>query len=58
MCFTKQDKLSKSAATKFSQLQKRDETNLGRNTPIFFNFFINKKGQDEVLQFIDDTNKL
>jgi len=59
MCFTKQDKLSKTelaknlAHYKKKMLQIWDEL-----PPIFLTSSAKKTGQEEVLQFIEETNKL
>lgn len=59
MCFTKQDKLSKSESIKnlagFKKVMKQIWEEL---PPVFLTSSVNKKGQDEVLQFVADTNKL
>ena len=59
MCFTKQDKLSKSEAAKnLANYQKEMKQIWEELPPIFLTSSTNKKGQDEVLQFVADTNKL
>lgn len=59
MCFTKQDKLSKSEAAKNLANYKKEMKQIWKELPpIFFTSSANKKGQDEVLKFVSDTNKL
>ena len=59
MCFTKQDKLSKSEAAKNLADYKKEMKQIWKELPpIFFTSSANKKGQDEVLKFVSDTNKL
>ncbi len=59
MCFTKQDKLSKSEAVKNLANYKKEMKQMWEELPqIFLTSSVNKKGQDEVLQFVSDTNKL
>ena len=59
MCFTKQDKLSKSAAAKNLANYKKEMKQMWEEIPpIFLTSSANKKGQDEVLRFVADTNKL
>ena len=59
MCFTKQDKLSKSEAVKNLANYKKEMKQMWEEQPqIFLTSSVNKKGQDEVLQFVSDTNKL
>ena len=59
MCFTKQDKLSKSESVKNLANYKKEMKQMWEELPqIFLTSSVNKKGQDEVLQFVSDTNKL
>ena len=59
MCFTKQDKLSKSDSLKNLASFKKEMKQIWEELPpIFLTSSINKKGQEEVLQFVADTNKL
>ena len=59
MCFTKQDKLSKSEAAKNLANYKKEMIQIWKELPpIFLTSSTNKKGQDEVLRFVADTNKL
>ena len=59
MCFTKQDKLSKSESVKNLASFKKEMKQIWEELPpIFLTSSINKKGQEEVLQFVADTNKL
>ena len=59
MCFTKQDKLSKSESLKNLASFKKEMKQIWEELPpIFLTSSINKKGQEEVLQFVADTNKL
>lgn len=59
MCFTKQDKLSKSESAKNLANYKKEMKQIWEELPpIFLTSSSNKKGQEEVLQFIGDTNKL
>ena len=59
MCFTKQDKLSKSESVKNLSLYRKEMGKIWEELPpIFLTSSINKKGQDEMLQFVADTNKL
>lgn len=59
MCFTKQDKLSKLESAKNLAHYKKEMKQIWQELPpIFLTSSSNKKGKDEVLQFIDKTNKL
>ena len=59
MCFTKQDKLSKSEAVKNLANYKKEMKQIWEELPsIFLTSSSNKKGQIEVLKFIAETNKL
>jgi GTP-binding protein len=59
MCFTKQDKLSKLESAKNLAHYKKVMKQIWQELPpIFLTSSSNKKGKDEVLQFIDETNKL
>ena len=59
MCFTKQDKLSKSESAKNLANYKKEMKQIWEELPpIFLTSSINKIGQDEVLQFVSETNKL
>lgn len=59
MCFTKQDKLSKSESAKNLGKYKKEMKQIWEELPlIFLTSSTNKKGQEELLQFIEDTNKL
>ena len=59
MCFTKKDKLSKSESVKNLASFKKEMKQIWEELPpIFLTSSINKKGQEEVLQFVADTNKL
>ena len=59
MCFTKLDKLSKSEAAKNLTNYKKEMKQIWEELPlIFLTSSANKKGQDEVLQFVAETNKL
>ena len=59
MCFTKQDKLSKSEAVKNLANYKKEMKQIWEKLPsIFLTSSSNKKGQVEVLKFVAETNKL
>jgi len=59
ICFTKQDKLSKLESAKNLAHYKKEMKQIWQELPpIFLTSSSNKKGKDEVLQFIDKTNKL
>ena len=59
MCFTKQDKLSKLESAKNLAHYKKEMKQIWQELPpIFLTSSSSKKGKDEVLQFIDKTNKL
>ncbi len=59
MCFTKQDKLSKSEAIKNLANYKKEMKQIWEELPsIFLTSSSNKKGQIEVLKFVAETNKL
>ena len=59
MCFTKQDKLSKSEAIKNLANYKKEMKQMWEELPsIFLTSSSNKKGQIEVLKFVAETNKL
>lgn len=59
MCFTKQDKLSKLESAKNLAHYKKEMKQIWQELPpVFLTSSSNKKGKDEVLQFIDKTNKL
>ena len=59
MCFTKQDKLSKSEAVKNLANYKKEMKQIWEKLPsIFLTSSSNKKGQIEVLKFVAETNKL
>ena len=59
MCFTKQDKLSKSEAVKNLANYKKEMKQIWEELPsIFLTSSSNKKGQIEVLKFVAETNKL
>ena len=59
MCFTKQDKLSKSEAVKNLANYKKEMKQIWKKLPsIFLTSSSNKKGQIEVLKFVAETNKL
>lgn len=59
MCFTKQDKLSKLESAKNLAHYRKEMKQIWQELPpIFLTSSSNKKGKDEVLQFIDKTNKL
>tara|TARA_Y100001978_G_scaffold64397_1_gene57660 strand:- start:984 stop:1580 length:597 start_codon:yes stop_codon:yes gene_type:complete len=59
MCFTKQDKLSKSEAAKNLVNYKKEMEQIWEELPpIFLTSSTNKQGQNEVLQFVADTNNI
>ena len=59
MCFTKQDKLSKTEAVKNLANYKKEMKQIWEKLPsIFLTSSSNKKGQVEVLKFVAETNKL
>ena len=59
MCFTKQDKLSKTEAVKNLANYKKEMKQIWEKLPsIFLTSSSNKKGQIEVLKFVAETNKL
>ena len=59
MCFTKQDKLSKLESAKNLAHYKKEMKQIWQELPpIFLTSSSSKKGKDEMLQFIDKTNKL
>ena len=59
MCFTKQDKLSKLESAKNLAHYKKEMKQIWQELPpIFLTSSSSKKGKDEILQFIDKTNKL
>lgn len=59
MCFTKQDKLSKSESTKNLANYKKEMLAVWQELPpIFLTSSVKKTGQEAVLQFIEETNKL
>ncbi|MBC8464635.1 MAG: YihA family ribosome biogenesis GTP-binding protein [Bacteroidetes bacterium] len=59
MCFTKQDKLSKTESAKNLAHYKKEMLQIWDELPpIFLTSSAKKTGQEEVLQFIEDTNKL
>ena len=59
MCFTKQDNLSKLESAKNLAHYKKEMKQIWQELPpIFLTSSSSKKGKDEVLQFIDKTNKL
>lgn len=59
MCFTKQDKLSKTESAKNLAHYKKEMLQIWDELPsIFLTSSAKKTGQEEVLQFIEETNKL
>jgi GTP-binding protein len=59
MCFTKQDKLSKTESAKNLAHYKKEMLQIwDKLPPLFLTSSAKKTGQEEVLQFIEDTNKL
>ena len=59
MCFTKQDKLSKMESAKNLAHYKKAMLQIWDKLPsLFLTSSAKKTGQEEVLQFIEDTNKL
>lgn len=59
MCFTKQDKLSKTESAKNLAFYKKEMLKIWDELPpLFLTSSAKKTGQEEVLQFIEETNKL
>lgn len=59
MCFTKQDKLSKTESAKNLAHYKKEMLQIWEELPpIFLSSSANKTGQEDILSFIEETNKL